>query len=145
MRMLCVIRLFKGNRDSCLILDVAMLLLFCYVDPSLVSSPKETAIMFPEMLQIIQQSHHSLPFEWHIWRYATQLLRLLLLSLSWLIWKENRFWKVSLQSFLLRYNKTPFFYSSSSFFQRCSWRGEHQSAKVLDCPGVPVKHLFSMF
>lgn len=49
-----MIRLFKGNRDSCLILDVAMFLLFCYVDISLVSLPKEMAIVFPEMLQIIQ-------------------------------------------------------------------------------------------
>lgn len=54
MRMLHVIRLFKENRDSCLILDVAMFLLFCYVDTSLVSLPKETAVVFPEMLQIIQ-------------------------------------------------------------------------------------------
>lgn len=51
--MLHMIRLFKGNRDSCLILDVAMFLLFCYVD-TLVSLPKEAAIMFPEMVQIIQ-------------------------------------------------------------------------------------------
>lgn len=49
-----MISLFKGNRDSCLILDVAMFLLFCYVDTSLVSLPKEMAIVFPEMLQIVQ-------------------------------------------------------------------------------------------